>query len=96
MNDNPELNNQSTGIAPAYITRRTRLSVVPLGEPVFSEHCTHISIVDEANGEFLQIEQQSGSMNVKEQTIMVTPEEWPALKQAIETLMSEIDRNKMP
>jgi hypothetical protein len=29
-------------------------------------------------------------VDVKAQTIMVTPEEWPALKQAVETLLTEI------
>ena len=71
----------------AYVVRVTRLSVLPPKEPLFSEQCTHITIVDEAAGEYLEIEQQSGSVDVKAQTIMVTPEEWPALKQAIETLL---------
>jgi hypothetical protein len=74
----------------AYAVRVTRLSVLPPKEPLFSEQCTHISIVDEAAGEYLEIEQQSGSEDVKPQTIMVTPEEWPALKQAVETLLTEI------
>ena len=74
----------------AYAVRVTRLSVMPPKEPLFSEQCTHISIVDEAAGEYLEIEQQSGSENVKPQAIMVTPEEWPALKQAVETLLAEI------
>jgi hypothetical protein len=74
----------------AYAVRVTRLSVLPPKEPLFSEQCTHITIVDEAAGEYLEIEQQSGSVDVKAQTIMVTPEEWPALKQAVETLLAEI------
>lgn len=76
----------------AYVVRVTRLSVLPPSEPLFSEQCTHITIVDEAAGEYLEIEQQSGSVDAKKQTIMVTPEEWPALKQAVETLISDIDR----
>jgi hypothetical protein len=74
----------------AYVVRVTRLSVLPPKEPLFSEQCTHITIVDEAAGEYLEIEQQSGSVDLKAQTIMVTPEEWPAFKQAVETLLSEI------
>jgi hypothetical protein len=74
----------------AYVVRVTRLSVLPPKEPLFSEQCTHITIVDEAAGEYLEIEQQSGSVDVKAQTILVTPEEWPALKQAVETLLAEI------
>ena len=74
----------------AYVVRVTRLSVLPTKEPLFSEQCTHVTIVDEAAGEYLEIEQQSGSVDVKAQTIMVTPEEWLALKQAVETLLAEI------
>jgi hypothetical protein len=33
---------------------------------------------------------------VKAQTIMVTPEEWPALKQAVETLLAEIHGQNAP
>lgn len=75
---------------PAYVVRLTRLSVLPPKEPLFSEQCTHITIVDEAAGEYLEIEQQSNSVDVKSQTIMVTREEWPAIKRAVETLLSEI------
>ena len=75
---------------PSYSVRVTRLSVLPPKEPLFSEQCTHISIFDEGAGEYLVIEQQSGSADVKEQTIMVTPEEWPALRQAVERLLAEI------
>ena len=80
----------------AYAVRVTRLSVLPPKEPLFSEQCTHITIVDEAEGEYLEIEQQSGSVDVKAQTIMVTPEEWPALKQAVETLLAEIHGQNVP
>lgn len=82
---------------PDYIIRVTRLSVMPPKQPLFSEQCTHITIVDEAAGEYLEIEQQSGSEDVKAQTITVTPEEWPTLKQAVETLLAEIlGPNRVP
>lgn len=82
---------------PDYIIRVTRLSVMPPKQPLFSEQCTHITIVDEAAGEYLEIEQQSGSVGIKPQTISVTPEEWPKIKQAAETLIAEITgHNKVP
>jgi hypothetical protein len=56
-------------------------------EPIFSEAVTHIEIENEAAGEYLQITQQSGSLDVKEQQIQITPEEWPKIKEAIETLI---------
>lgn len=74
-----------------YIIRATRLSVLPKDEPLFSECCTHLSIEDESAGEYVIIEQQSGSTDVKEQTIQITPEEWPVIKDAIETLMKNIE-----
>ena len=71
--------------------RITRLSILPPQEPLFSEQCTHVTIVDEAAGEFLEIEQQSGRTDAKSQTIQVSPAEWPALKQAIEQLLADCE-----
>jgi hypothetical protein len=71
--------------------RVTRLSVLPASEPLFSEQCTHVSIVDEAAGEFLEIVQQSGRTDTPSQTIAISPEEWPALKQAIEQLLADCE-----
>jgi hypothetical protein len=71
--------------------RITRVSVLPIKEPLFSEQCTNVSIVDEACGEFLEIEQQSGRTDAKSQTILVEPKEWPALKQAIEQMLAECE-----
>lgn len=90
----PETNPNAQPSQSGYVVRTTRLSVLPPKEPLFSEQCTHVSIVDEAAGEFLEIEQQSGSVDAKLQTILVTPEEWPALKQAVETLLSEISNHQ--
>jgi hypothetical protein len=70
---------------PNYIIRTTELTVMPEGEPIFSEMATIIRIEDEAAGEFVEIKQQSGK-----QAIAVAPEEWPAIKQAVETLLAEI------
>jgi hypothetical protein len=71
--------------------RITRLSVLPPQEPLFSEQCTNVSIVDEAAGEFLEIEQKRGRTDAKSQTIAISPEEWPALKQAIEQLLADCE-----
>ena len=71
--------------------RITRLSVLPAKEPLFSERCTNVSIVDEAAGEFLEVEQQSTRTDEKSQTIQISPEEWPALKQAIEQMLAECE-----
>ena len=76
------------------IVRTTRVSVLPKGEPLFSEQCTHLTIVDEAAGEFLEIEQQSGHGDVKPQTIGIAPSEWPTLKAAIESMMEGITNHQ--
>lgn len=76
-----------------YVTRVTRLTVSPRYESLFSEQATHISIADEAAGEFIEIEQQRDG-SAKAQTILVDPEEWPTVKAAIETLLQEIGNHK--
>lgn len=73
-----------------YKIRTTRLTVMPDEEQIFSETATHIEIEDDGAGEYLRITQQSGSPDVKEQSIMVTPEEWPHVRQAVETLIEGI------
>ena len=50
---------------------------------------THVTIVDEAAGEYLEVTQQSAHAEVKEQTIMVTPDEWPVLREAIGRMIAE-------
>jgi hypothetical protein len=73
-----------------YIIRVTRLTVVPETEPLHSDRATRIEICDEAAGEYLAVEQQSGSTSVREQRILIEPEEWPTLKAAIDQLMQEV------
>ena len=72
-----------------FTVRVTRLSVLPKNEPLFSEQCTNVSIVDEAAGEFLEVEQQGCSEAEKLQTIKISSDEWPSLKQAIEQLLHD-------
>lgn len=73
-----------------FITRTTRLTVLPQGEPIFSEMATHIEIEDEAAGEFITISQCRDDTD-KEQEICIDPEEWPAIKAAVESLMRKED-----
>ena len=37
--------------------RTMSLVIAPKGEPIFSECATHVRIVDEAAGEFVEVEQ---------------------------------------
>jgi hypothetical protein len=73
-----------------YQIRTTRLTVIPTGEPIFSEMATHIEIDDESAGEFLRITQQSGCLDAKAQSIAITPEEWPHVRHAVETMIEGI------
>jgi len=74
-----------------YRIRVTRLSVLPIGEPIFSERCTEVSIVNEAAGEFVEVSQQSDRSGIESQTIQIDPREWSAIKQAVDQLISECE-----
>ena len=71
-----------------YITRVTRLTVLPEKEPIFSEKATHIKIDDEAAGEFVKISQVHD--HSEPGTICITHEEWPLIRDAVEQLLSDI------
>jgi hypothetical protein len=69
-----------------YETRITSLVIAPKSEPIFSECATHVRIVDEAAGEFVEVEQQGGPSLGK---IQFSPEEWPHLRRAINRMVKE-------
>jgi len=71
-----------------YRTRVTRLLVLPSGEPAFSEMATSVEIDDEAAGEFVVVEQHGRSDLGK---IAINPEEWPALRAAIDRMIQECE-----
>ena len=70
-----------------YITRTTKITILPKGEPIFSELATHISIEDEAAGEYIVVEQQNGKFSIE-------PDEWPEIKKAIELMLKNIKDNE--
>ena len=63
-------------------TRVTRLHVLPEGEPLFSEQAYMVEIDDEAGGEFVVVSDCEGK-------IRLNPEEWPALRRAINQMVKE-------
>jgi len=71
-----------------YQTRITQLTVLPKGEPIFHEGATRITITDEAAGEFVEVTQCCDADS--DQTIRLDPEEWPAVRAAVNTLMEHI------
>jgi hypothetical protein len=67
-------------------TRVTQIVVCPPGQPLFSEMATTVRIQDEAAGEFVEMEQHGGPGLGK---VQINPEEWPALRAAINRLMRQ-------
>jgi len=69
-----------------YETRVMSLLVVPVRQPAHSEMATTVEIVDEAAGEFVEVEQH-GRVDIGK--IQINPEEWPALREAIDRMIKE-------
>jgi hypothetical protein len=68
-------------------TRVTRLTVVPPGDPLFSEMATHVEIEDDAGGEFVAVRQCND--NSKPGEVLIDADEWPAIRDAIDRMISE-------
>lgn len=71
---------------PKQKARVTRIVLVPDGEPLFSETATTVEIEDEAGGEFVEVSQHGFTDAGK---IQINPEEWPALRAAINRMVRE-------
>ena len=69
-------------------TRTTRLHIMPKGEPIFSDQATVIEIDNEASGEFVVVSQPA-MIGDYEGKVCIDAENWPALKDAIEKLLSD-------
>ena len=76
-----------------YKTRSTRITVAPVGEPLFSEQATSISIDDEAAGEFVVIEQNRDDQ--EHGKVSIEPDEWPHVAAAVDRLLKEIKANEV-
>ena len=68
-----------------YITRTTQVVVLPEDQPIFSEMATKVTIVDEGAGEFVEVG-QSGHISLGK--IVINTNEWPALREAIDTMIA--------
>jgi hypothetical protein len=69
-----------------YETRTLSVIVVAKGKPIFSEMATRVEIVDEAGGEYVEVSQQ-GRVDLGK--IAINPEEWPMLREVIDTMVSQ-------
>jgi hypothetical protein len=70
-----------------YLARTTRVSIMPEGEPLFSEKCTHVEIQDEAGGEYVVIRQNLGGDN---ESVSIDPEEWPLIKRSVDEMVANL------
>ena len=77
----------------SFIQRFTRISVVPEGEPIYSERATEIEIQDEAAGEFLVV-RQVNDRNKDAAEIIIEPDNWPAIRGAIELLLASLRKGE--
>lgn len=69
-----------------YEIRTVGLLVVPKDEPMFSEYATEIKITDEAAGEFVEVS-QGGHTDLGK--VCISPEEWLALRDAIDQMVQQ-------
>ena len=73
-----------------YTSRITQITVLPVGEPIFSEMATVISIDDEVTGEYIKVMQQADTTNEMNQTVIFEPEEWEEVKGVIDQMFKDI------
>ena len=73
-----------------YTSRNTQITVLPVGDPIFSEKATVISIDDESGGEFITVKQQMDYGSEKDQTLAFEPEEWEEVKGVIDQMFKDI------
>ena len=66
------------------------MTVLPAGEPIFSEKATVITIEDMAGGEYIQVKQQVDISSDTSQTVVFDPEEWDEVKGVIDQMFKDI------
>lgn len=67
-----------------YKIRTTRIMVHPAtDDSTLSEMATTVSIDDEGGGEYVKAEQTNTG------SILINPDEWPAIREAIDRMVSE-------
>ena len=81
-----------------YTSRITQITVLPVGDPIFSEGATVISIVDEVTGEYIKVMQQADTTSETDQTVIFEPDEWEEVKGVIDQMFKDIKdyQDEMP
>ena len=67
-----------------YIIRVTEMAVLPQHEMMLSEMTTHVRIVEEGAGEFVEVAQH-GRTDIGK--IQINPEEWQALRDTVDQMI---------
>ena len=73
-----------------YTSRITQITVLPIGEPIFSEKATVVSLDDESGGEYITVKQQMDTTAEMNQTVAFEPEEWEEVKGVIDQMFKDI------
>lgn len=78
------------GMTTKYHNMITQITVKPESERIMSEMATTVTITDEAGGMFIEISQNQ----ISEGIIRINEEEWPAICDAINLMVSIIRDNE--
>ena len=70
----------------------TRLTVVPEGEPIYSEMATHVEMQDEASGAFVELVQIGQIGEAGRNAVRIDADEWPAIRGAVDQMIDLIGR----
>lgn len=70
----------------------TRLTVVPEGEPIYSEMATHVEMQDEASGAFVELVQIGQIGEAGRNIVRIDADEWPAIRGAVDQMIDLISR----
>lgn len=77
-----------------YISRIKSIIIAPVGEPIFSERATEVSIEDEAAGEFIKIRQYHEDKTEYPYVSFNDMEELNVVIEAAQCLQRAIDKGK--
>lgn len=73
-----------------YTSRITQITVLPVGEAIFSEKATIVSIDDEAGGEFITVKQQMDYVSKRDQIVAFDLEDWEEVKGVVDQMFKDI------
>lgn len=72
----------------SYEQRITQITIIPKGEPLFSERAWNIGIETEGGGEFVKLTSLTMHVHAKKAEVQIDSEEWPALRDGIDYMLN--------